>query len=299
MSRCEQNILQRFFMSNKFPKNDLRGLLCKKSDLVLWEKSGVFLGLKKQLYLHRKDWEIGFVLDVLRKTGCVSKGKKGLVFGCGKEITIPLLAQQEVFVTATDQPQVLGESSSWNSTNQYCSGKEALKKEFEKDFDWSMISDFIEYQEMDMNSLSVGNQKYDFLWSSCSLEHLGSFQNSINFVTKSLDFLKNFGFAIHTTEYNYFDNKSFDDAYNCCFNRDVLMSMFDAVQKVGGYVYPIDFFSGDEPEDVFVDVPPFTFHSSKIKLEEPCGKSHFKLLINDKHTTSLGFIIQKRKIKMF
>ena len=41
---------------------------------------------------------------------------------------------------------------------------------------------------------------FDFIWSSCSFEHLGSLGEGERFVLEALRFLKPGGVAVHTTE---------------------------------------------------------------------------------------------------
>ena len=45
------------------------------------------------------------------------------------------------------------------------------------------------------------------LWSSCSLEHLGSISHGIEFILNSLKCLKQHGVAVHTTEFNLSSNE--------------------------------------------------------------------------------------------
>jgi hypothetical protein len=52
------------------------------------------------------------------------------------------------------------------------------------------------------NIQGIEHGAYDFLWSSCALEHLGSLDAGLDFVVNAMDLLKPGGTAIHTTEFN-------------------------------------------------------------------------------------------------
>jgi hypothetical protein len=44
--------------------------------------------------------------------------------------------------------------------------------------------------------------RFDFCWSTCSFEHLGSLEHGLRFVENSIGTLKVGGIAVHTTEFN-------------------------------------------------------------------------------------------------
>ena len=64
----------------------------------------------------------------------------------------------------------------------------------------------VQFQPADMRTLEGLTGKYDFVWSSCALEHLGTLQAGIDFVVKSASMLKPGGVAVHTTEFNVGSN---------------------------------------------------------------------------------------------
>jgi hypothetical protein len=162
-------------------------------------------------------------------------------------------------------------------------------------FEWEKVISNSKHEFIDMNCLSNTREEYDFIWTNSSIEHLGCIDKSIDFVLKSLSYLKVGGYAIHTTEFNWHDNQLFDNEINCCFNKTSLEKLFRKVNRLGHKTFDIDFSLGEFEEDKFIDVHPFNFHIKKIPIEELNGKSHFKLKIKNKFTTSVGFIIFKSK----
>ena len=57
-----------------------------------------------------------------------------------------------------------------------------------------------------MNDISSDLSNFDFCWSCCALEHLGSLSAGMRFIERSLDTLRPGGWAVHTTEFNIFSD---------------------------------------------------------------------------------------------
>ena len=53
---------------------------------------------------------------------------------------------------------------------------------------------------VDMNEIPNDLGRFDLVWSSCALEHLGTPQAGLDFVMRTLDLLEPGGLAVHTTE---------------------------------------------------------------------------------------------------
>ena len=52
-----------------------------------------------------------------------------------------------------------------------------------------------------MNHLPDDLRGFDFTWSSCALEHLGTLAAGADFVVAQMDCLRPGGVAVHTTEF--------------------------------------------------------------------------------------------------
>src|SRR5438034_11847444 len=64
-----------------------------------------------------------------------------------------------------------------------------------------------------MRDLSrVGTEKANFVWSSCSFEHLGTLEQGLTFVERAMDIVTDGGVAVHTTEYNVRSNTATIDS---------------------------------------------------------------------------------------
>src|SRR5208337_3088041 len=65
----------------------------------------------------------------------------------------------------------------------------------------------VTFRPADMRTLKgLVPNSFDFLWSSCAFEHLGTLQRGLDFVVASMDLLRPGGIAVHTTEYNISSN---------------------------------------------------------------------------------------------
>src|SRR5262249_52759530 len=111
---------------------------------------------------------------------------------------------------------------------------------------------------LDMNSIpSELSGKFDFCWSVCSLEHLGSISNGLNFVQNSLAVLKPGGVSVHTMEFNVNEGETIDHWPTVLFQRHHLMELAERLRSKGFEVYEMDFDKGRGILDGFVDIPPY------------------------------------------
>jgi 2-polyprenyl-3-methyl-5-hydroxy-6-metoxy-1,4-benzoquinol methylase len=64
----------------------------------------------------------------------------------------------------------------------------------------------VSYRTLDMNYIPEElNGKFDFVWSTCSVEHVGTILLGQRFIINTLNLLKPGGIAIHTVEFNLSD----------------------------------------------------------------------------------------------
>jgi hypothetical protein len=74
--------------------------------------------------------------------------------------------------------------------------------------DAALFSKLVDFRNVDMNNMPSDLVGYDFCWSSCAFEHLGSIELGMQFVEISLKCLKPGGLAVHTMEYNGQSNRN-------------------------------------------------------------------------------------------
>jgi hypothetical protein len=229
--------------------------------------------------MHRKHWEWAYIFRVLEVEGMLHRGRRGLVFAVGEEPLPSVLAGLGVRVTATDGPHEV--SQYWSAGAQYANELQAL---WHKSIvDWETFSTHVEHGLADMRAIPPALRDYDFVWSSCSLEHLGGLQAGLDFIRNSLGTLRSGGVAVHTTEFNLSSNDDTVDASpTCLYRRRDFERIAAELTDEGHEVLPLNFFPGDAPLDTHVDFPPYS---------DP----HLRMALLNYVTTSAGIVVRKKQ----
>jgi hypothetical protein len=289
-------------LSKALPKNDTPvdpgfvGLASKPSTqndiesnwLAYWANK-----LKIGVIYHRKIWELCYVLQALAERGALQASNRGLGFGCGQEPIPSLLASMGIDVTVTDLEPEAAQQQGWADTNQHtsaidlCFRSTLVKKE--------VFRNHVELKYVNMNHIPEDLVNYNFCWSICALEHLGSIANGLDFIENSLKTLVNGGIAVHTTEFNFSnDEKTIDNWPTVLFQRGHFVEIARRLRAQGHVVAELDFDVGDMPMDRFIDLPPY-FHDFKGIMKDSWarGGDHLKVMSDGFPSTCFGLIIQK------
>lgn len=248
--------------------------------------------LQTPVIYHRKIWEFGYVLQALFEAGHLEHGQRGLGFGCGAEPIPSYLAAQGVFVTATDFSEEQAAESGWIETNQHLGS--AAKPFFPHLVSREVFEQSVTIDTVDMNAIPHRLQGYDFCWSICALEHLGSIDQGLLFIERSLDTLRSGGTAVHTMEFNVEPTgPTMDNWVTVLFQRKHLEALAKRLRDAGHTVAPFDFDVGADVMDSFIDLPPWD-HSLAPKDRSWLGEPlHLKLSIDGFVSTSFGVIVRK------
>lgn len=229
---------------------------------------------------HRKLWEFVFICQALSERGVLRPGARGLGFGVGTEPLSAYFASQQCRITATDMAPDAAAAAGWTQTNQYAAGKETLRYSAVCPDD--LFDANVEFRFCDMTAIPPDLIGFDFCWSACALEHLGSLDAGLSFVERSLDTLVPGGFAVHTTELNLSsDRETIAQGPTVLYRRRDLEQFARTMESRGIFVEPFDFDPGEGTLDRYVDFPPY--------LNEP----HLRLAIEGYASTSIGIICQK------
>jgi 2-polyprenyl-3-methyl-5-hydroxy-6-metoxy-1,4-benzoquinol methylase len=232
---------------------------------------------------HRKQWEFFTLLRALEERGCIRPGMKGLVFGVGTEFTVSYLANRGCHILATDMSIENSKSVNWKDSNQLCLTKENLyyPNLINKDDFYRLVS----FRNVDMNKIPKDLQDYDFCWSLCAFEHLGSAQHGYDFVHNSIQCLKPGGWAFHTTEFDCDPYGTIYETQDNVFYRELEIELLvKQIEDNGHYVEPRDYSLGDQLNDYPVQ-----------SNDYPHEHRSFKLFSGDsKLVTSMSLIIQRR-----
>ncbi len=231
--------------------------------------------------MHRKAWEWSFICEGLHERGLMESGKRGVGFAVGEEPLSALFAARGIDIVATDLPTEEAQKLGWADTSQHASGLSLLNKR--NLCDSATLLERVHFQFCDMNHIpDEFDGRFDFTWSACALEHLGSIKLGQEFIYNSIDCLKPGGVAIHTTEYNLLSKTdTLDNMATVLFRERDIQEIIDTL-RAQGHSIEMDWDEGDGPADQYIDVPPYQ--------HDP----HLKLWIGEFTTTSIGLIIQKR-----
>jgi SAM-dependent methyltransferase len=238
--------------------------------------------LKEEPCFHRKQWEFVYVMQALWERGCIAKGKKGLVFAVGSEPGPSIFANYGCDILATDIFPEKGVEKGWTAADQLCFGIDSLNKRGLCDD--NTLREHVRYRPVDMNDIPGDLTGFDFNWSSCSFEHLGSIEKGISFLKNQLRTLKPGGWAVHTTEYNISsDDKTIESGDTVVFRKRDIDNVVKELRDMGHYVEDPDYSLGGQREDYQVD---FTPHKQEV---------HLKLQLGEYVVTSIGLIIRKKE----
>ncbi|PNU05159.1 hypothetical protein A8V01_04425 [Novosphingobium guangzhouense] len=229
---------------------------------------------------HRKQWEFCYILQVLARYGMLAPGLRGLGFGVGSEPLAALFAARGVSVLGTDLEPDRAMDEGWVDTAQHAAGKEALNQRGLCPPD--VFDRLVDFRFMDMNAIDpMLDGQFDFCWSACAFEHLGSIAAGLTFVERSVDTLKPGGLAVHTTEFNCSSNRdTLDNASTVLFRKRDFVELGQRLKARGCEVL-FNFELGDLPLDKHVDLPPYALDN------------HLKLRIEQWTTTSFGIVVRK------
>jgi 2-polyprenyl-3-methyl-5-hydroxy-6-metoxy-1,4-benzoquinol methylase len=233
--------------------------------------------IKQEPLFHRKQWEYIYILRVLEQSFMLHTGRAGLGFGCGKEPLAAVMAKRGASVTCTDIEPVEKGDQYWGSTD--------VKDYFYEGIcSWDQFEKHVNFRSVDMNRIPDDLGLYDFIWSSCALEHLGSLQHGIDFVLDANNCLRNGGIAVHTTELNVeSDNETLESPGLSLYRKKDILDMKRLVEEQGNIFLPINFDMGEGELDKYVDLPPYN------------RDKHLRVMVAEKYvTTSIGFVIIKR-----
>ena len=141
-------------------------------------------------------------------------------------------ADHGVFVTVTDLEPTEAAAQGWIDTSQHTSSRDAAyhahlvsREHFDR---------YVSLRYVDMNAIPSDLRDFDFCWSICALEHIGSIQKGLDFIENSLRTLRSGGVAVHTTEFNFLnDERTIDDWPTVLFQKQHFRLLAERLERQG------------------------------------------------------------------
>ena len=232
---------------------------------------------------HRKLWEWAAIAQALHERGMLQPGRTGCGFAVGREPLACLFAKLGINVLATDLGATDTSATTWSASGQHAASLDALH--------WPTLVDrptfdqHVRFTPQDMRALNPQELgTHDFIWSSCSFEHLGSLEAGIQFVLRSTELLRPGGIAVHTTELNLSsEHDTVATGDSVIYRQKDLTALAHRLRLLGCGMEPLDPTPGTDPEDLEYDYEPYYENN----------RQHIKMLLGGFVTTSCLLIITK------
>ncbi len=213
--------------------------------------------IRERPAVHMKNWEFGYVAETLDRLGLLEPGRRAVGFGVGREPLISAFADRGVEVVATDLEPDSREALGWVRSDQHAHGgvDDMLR---DGACDPAKFRELVSWRGVDMRAIPDDVCGFDFCWSICSLEHLGTLAAGLDFIENSLKTLVPGGIAVHTTAFNVHSNEdTLETGPTVAYRERDLLEFRDRLEAQGHEVAAFDLSRGDGLFDRYIDVPPY------------------------------------------
>ncbi len=261
-------------------KDYMKTANCVSFDFFCPEFEKFCSSIDHPVILHRKLWEFAFITHHLAAKGALRNNAKGVGFGVGREPLPSLFASLGCKVLATDAPiEVVNKG--WSETKQHSESRESLffptivsEGQFERNVTFSAV---------DMNAIDESLGEFDFCWSACCFEHLGTLERGLHFVEASVEkLLKVGGVACHTSELNLSSNtETIEAGETVLYRQEDVRRFVNRLRRRGHICELLPFNLGASFVDHLVDVPGNN------------GDVHLRLKLGRFVTTSFGIVVTR------
>lgn len=231
------------------------------------------------MVMHRKLWEWAYICQALDERGMLAPGKRGLGFAVGREPLVALFAARGCEIVASDLDEISAESAGWASTGQHANSVAVLNAQGLCPAD--AFAERVSFRVVDMNFIPDDLVGFDFVWSSCAIEHLGNIAATEEFMSRMMDCVRPGGVAVHTTEYNIHSNDAtVESGATVILRKSDLENIQSRLREEGHAAVPLSLDIGDADDDKVILHPPYEGY--------PC----LKIWIGPHAATSVGLIAE-------
>lgn len=229
---------------------------------------------------NRKTWEFAFIAQALVERGLVGPGRRGLGFAVGREPLVALFAGMGAELVATDVDAARAEAAGFVEAGDHARGLEDLL--VTALCDEATMRRNVRFRNVDLRAIPADLRGFDFVWSACAIEHVGSIDAALACAEATLACLGPGGVAVHTTELNISDPEDTVERGNTVLLRERDVEALSERVAARGYTLTLDLARGTGDADLAIARPPYPF------------APHLKLTFDRFVTTSLGLILEPR-----
>lgn len=214
--------------------------------------------------LHRWCWEKVHIARALDAFGVVGQDHRGLGFGVGGEPLVAWFAGQGCDIVATDLASNDDRTDAWAVGSAAPGTRAALERPELCPPDQFRAR--VTLRSVDMNAIPTDLAGFDFCWSACALEHLGTLDRGAEFVMRSLECVRPGGVAVHTTELNVSsDDDTLAEGDVVLYRSRDLRALAERLTRDGHEVAPLDLDTGNGAFDRYA-MPTGTDNTPTLKV---------------------------------
>ena len=188
----------------------------------------------------------------------IREGRHGLGFAVGIEPLPAFFASKGCEILATDLGIEAEAAAKWALAGQNAAGDISQLNRLHLCSD-DVFQRNVRYRNLDMNDIPEDLYgKFDFCWSSCAIEHVGSLQKSKQFLKNMMNVLRPGGVAVHTTEFNLSSNEAtITEGDSVIYRKKDILEIATWMTDQGHKMAELDFSLGQQEGDHFIDTPPY------------------------------------------
>jgi SAM-dependent methyltransferase len=174
---------------------------------------------------HRKQWESAMIFLALRRLGKLQPESTGLSMGGGKELILYALAQHVRQLVVTD---LYDTQTDWD-----CAKTDDPDTFIRHNKPFPVDDERLKALRMDMRDLHFPDRSFDFCYSTCAVEHIGTREDFLRHFNEVARVLTDDGVYVFTTEVSYGD-QTIKDEHNYVFSLRDLYEIFAESDLVPG-----------------------------------------------------------------
>ncbi len=196
-------------------------LMSKLCDAADWFQPDIHEIITNELRetprFHRKQWESAMIFLALRQAGKLRPDSMGLSMGGGKELILYAIAPhlRQLVVTDLYDAQTAWDCAKTNDPDAFIKQNKPFPVDDEK----------LKALRMDMRDLLFPDRSFDFCYSTCAVEHIGTREDFLKHFNEVARVLKDDGVYVFTTEVSY-GNQTIKDEHNYVFSLWELHEIF-------------------------------------------------------------------------